>query len=339
MNIEYNTVTTHNEDAPDATSTFTHTVNSNSNRLLVVGVTTKDQGNPSSIVGVSSNSKGMTNFGTYVVNSLVASSLFYLLSPDTGSNTITIYLGANRDNLVAISADYYNVKQQAWTSTGQNRDTYGSSLGVSLTPTSTRNILVGILGVEDVGEDVANSGPATLIAQDTSTAHRAAYSHTINGDIGGSSVGWDIGGTCNMVGQAGTFEAIDDYTGDLLIFYSGSSYNTSGIDCKCSRWDVSDYDVVVETWLTKSQLQTLRSNITPGAVGELYKVLGKPTYYDKTWSSENTLRLSPIENAGFDDMREDTYIYVSNITDTPLEGPSGWINVKIEGKISGTGAI
>lgn len=123
-------------------------------------------------------------------------------------------------------------------------------------------------------------------------------------------------------------------SGDIYIYYSGSSY----IECDCSRYDISNYSVTIETWLKKSDLQTLRSNITPGAVGELYKVLGRPTYYDKTWTKDNTLRITPqsASDSSLHDMRNEKVIYVKNMSDSPIYGPSGWLNVKIEGYISGS---
>ena len=107
--------------------------------------------------------------------------------------------------------------------------------------------------------------------------------------------------------------------------------------CDCSRWTIDNYAITIETWMTKSQLQTLRSNITPQAVGELYVILGKPRYYDQTWQSQNTIRLTPntASNSTLKAMRDEKIIYVKNITDTCLEGPKGYINVKLEGYISG----
>jgi hypothetical protein len=123
---------------------------------------------------------------------------------------------------------------------------------------------------------------------------------------------------------------------DLRVYYSSLS-SPHYVDCKCSRWDISDYSLTFETWLTKSQLQTLRNNITPGAVGELYTILGKPRYYDKTWNGENTIKLVPNINndSTLKSMREEKIIYVKNISDSPIAGTSGYINVKIEGYISG----
>lgn len=130
---------------------------------------------------------------------------------------------------------------------------------------------------------------------------------------------------------------------DLAIYYNtltGSDY----IDCRCSRWDVSDYSVVVETWLTPEQANTLRTNTVPGAVSELYEILGRPFYYDKTWQGNNTIRLYPTPSSNFmnnstlHNMRNDTYIYVKNLSEHPIQG-TDWIEVKIEGYISGTQAL
>lgn len=126
--------------------------------------------------------------------------------------------------------------------------------------------------------------------------------------------------------------------GDLDIYYS-SLASPHSVDCWCSRWDVKDFSIVIETFLNKSDFQTIQDHTVPGAVGELYKVLGRPVYYDKTWNGENTLMFSPNTTAQsrLKSMREDTIIYVKNITSSPIEGSSGLIMVKIEGYISGTG--
>jgi len=145
---------------------------------------------------------------------------------------------------------------------------------------------------------------------------------------------------------------IYNYYGDLLIYYNGGSEDSGDyVDCWCSRWDIQNYDIIIETWIKKDDVQTLQDNIRPGAVGELYTILGKPLYYDKSWDGSNTLRLKPNYHKSrntvtglysgeypteIPNMRSEKLIYVSNITSTPLEGNKEWINVKIEGKISGS---
>jgi len=133
------------------------------------------------------------------------------------------------------------------------------------------------------------------------------------------------------------------FENDLAIFYN-SLDGDDFIDCKCSRWDVENYSVTVSTWLDETQLNTLMSNVTPGATGELYKILGRPTYYDQTWTGENTLRLYPtpsssaMNGSNLKNMRKNTLLYVKNITTTTLD-TIDWIHTKIEGFVSGSSGL
>jgi len=126
------------------------------------------------------------------------------------------------------------------------------------------------------------------------------------------------------------------YNYDMAIYYgSGGSY----IDCRCSRWDVQDYTIIVESWLKKDEIQELRNNITPGAVGELYQVLGKPHYYDKTWQGQNTIKILPtpssvcMPGSTLKSMRNSTVCYVKNYTEHPVSN-TDWIEIKIEAMVS-----
>lgn len=122
---------------------------------------------------------------------------------------------------------------------------------------------------------------------------------------------------------------------DLAIFY-GAGLATDYIDTKCSRWDVQDYSVIVSTWLKKDDVNTLLDNIRPGAVKEIMKILGKPTFRDISWQGLNTIRLYPtpssqkMNSSTLHRMRRNTIIYPKNITMHPINN-SDWIETKIEG--------
>ena len=118
----------------------------------------------------------------------------------------------------------------------------------------------------------------------------------------------------------------------MRIYYSSLSA-PHFIECPCSRWDISDYMLTIETILTKSQRDTLYAHITPGAVGELYRILGKSIYYDKTWTGDNTLKIVPISGTNLDDMFSEKIIYVKNYSDSIIG--TDYFDVKIEGYISG----
>jgi hypothetical protein len=114
---------------------------------------------------------------------------------------------------------------------------------------------------------------------------------------------------------------------DLYIYYDSTHY-VSGM---CSRWDAQNYSIIVEMWLKKGAFNDLNDNIRPGAVKELYKILGKPKYVDTSWTGDNTLKLSPVAGTKLFKMRRQTLIYPKSITSIPINGPSKFINVKIEG--------
>lgn len=117
---------------------------------------------------------------------------------------------------------------------------------------------------------------------------------------------------------------------DLKIFYSGNSYVTG----RCSRFDVQDYNIIIETWLKKSDFNNLNNNIRPGATKELYKILGRPKFVDSSWQGKNTLRLVPVVGTQLHTMRNQVVVYPKSITSVPCEAEKGWLAIKIDAMTS-----
>jgi hypothetical protein len=116
------------------------------------------------------------------------------------------------------------------------------------------------------------------------------------------------------------------------------SGNSCSIRCNCSRFTVDNYNLVLETWLKKSDVQLLRNNVRPGACKDLYSILGLPHNVDTSWSKANTIRIIPNVEHGSNlpYMRSEKIGYCKSIQSEPLEGSSGWINVKMEFLVSST---
>lgn len=123
-------------------------------------------------------------------------------------------------------------------------------------------------------------------------------------------------------------------TYDLTI--SGSNCS---INCWCQRWDIDNYSSVLETHMNKSNLQALRNSIRPGATGELFTILGRPHYCDKSWTKANTLRIIPHPSMQVSYMRNEFLGYVRNCSDTPMGAETGKLNVKLEFYVSGNDLI
>jgi len=135
------------------------------------------------------------------------------------------------------------------------------------------------------------------------------------------------------------------YDNDLAIYY-GNMGTSDFLDVKCSRWDVQDYSVIIETWMKKSDVDTLMDNIIPGAVGELFKILGRRHMYDTTWSAENTIKFLPTPSSNdmgastLRNMRKETIAFVKNVVLHPIPNSAeGWIGCKIEAMVSGSGDL
>jgi hypothetical protein len=111
------------------------------------------------------------------------------------------------------------------------------------------------------------------------------------------------------------------------------------IECGTSRYTIQNYTFIFETWLTKSQLQDLRASIRPGATGELFKVLGRPRNYDKSWSGANTIQFIPIAGSKMSERRGKRIGFVKSIRDSTIEGDKGHLFVKIECLVSGQGDL
>ena len=103
----------------------------------------------------------------------------------------------------------------------------------------------------------------------------------------------------------------------LRIYYSGNNLSHY-FDCWATRWDEGNWDVTVETFLGSSNRNLLFSHMTPGAVSEMYNILGTPTYWDVTFNSGATLILEPQSGYGLSSLRQKRVVGVKNMSDTFL---------------------
>ncbi len=111
---------------------------------------------------------------------------------------------------------------------------------------------------------------------------------------------------------------------NLRIFYDGNSF----ITCDCSRWDEGNWDITLQSFMGSGNRDILFANVVPGAYRELYNILGTPKYIDTTYTSGNSLRISPLGNTGLSSLREERIIAVKNISDNFIT--RDYFNVKIE---------
>lgn len=227
---------------------------------------------------------------------------------------------ASSNSTATLSSKVRNASGTVWYAWAQSDK--GTSLA-SWSPSTSKQT-----GIKLSGNTL--SYQATSLPSDTSMVYRTYISSNWwNGTL--TSDWSDV-----VSFRTGTTPGITSCSKDLKIYYLSLTGNDF-ICCNCSRWDTNNYSIVIETWLTKSDLQILRDNITPGAVGELYKILGEPTYYDKTWEGRNTIMLIPQDTSQgtLSNMRGEKVCFPKTITTSTMKGDDGWIMCKIEAYISG----
>jgi len=130
----------------------------------------------------------------------------------------------------------------------------------------------------------------------------------------------------------------DDNEGDTLTNYANKSNDGDianatwigrQIQCWNTRWDEGNWDVTVETFLNPCDRNFIAQHITPGAVKEMYNILGTPANWDITYSSGNTLTFIPIGGTGLSGLREQRTIGIKNFTDTFIT--KDYLGIKLEG--------
>jgi len=97
----------HDKDSDVSSLTFSHTVGSGSNRILVVGIYNKSGGDL--VTSVTFNGTALTRLGTASGGSLNQGYLYYLLNPDTGTHNIVVTLSGETTALHAAAASFFGV--------------------------------------------------------------------------------------------------------------------------------------------------------------------------------------------------------------------------------------
>ena len=121
---------------------WSHTVGSNSNNLLIVDANSCDPLN--SIASVTYGSQSLTRY-TSIDNGLSATDeeMWYLVNPNSGTNTITVTLsGSDSTCIDGQGISFSNVNQSIPLGTAATTDTTSNTHSISNTATSTVNQLV-----------------------------------------------------------------------------------------------------------------------------------------------------------------------------------------------------
>lgn len=174
--------------------TLSHTIGANSNKVLIVRVTSANN----DIVGVTYNGDSLTQLGSYVQLGNSAGyyqSMWYILSPDDGTHNIVVDLSGTSNNATCLSMSLYNVEQQAPEATATARGT-ASPMTANIT-TITNNAWVVDLGSETEGKSFTVGENQTQRWNSNLLYAGAVSSTKLVETAGSTSMSWTISGTTN----------------------------------------------------------------------------------------------------------------------------------------------
>ena len=189
--------------------TFSHTC-TGSDRILFVS-TSYFQNSNESPSGITYNSVALTKIADYQPPSLALThSLWYLLAPATGSNTVAVTFPSNKNDIACIAASYTGALQSGVpdaTATAEH-GFGGSDLTTSVTTVADNCWVVEVAGTDQVTVSMS-AGTATTERNEaitTGTQHAAFYdSNGPKTPAGSRSLVVSLSGSSNIASIAASF--------------------------------------------------------------------------------------------------------------------------------------
>ena len=159
--IAFDATANHQASNTGTSETWTHTTSTGSDRILIVGVTTRGDDGTAAPNGVTYDSVSMTKIrdDSYSVSN---SSLWRLVAPATGSNAIVVSWTTNAVRLVAGSMSFTGVDQT--NPIDSDNGATGSSTAPSVTLTT---VAANAWGVDNLGIRTSSSETVTIDVGDT----------------------------------------------------------------------------------------------------------------------------------------------------------------------------
>jgi len=110
-----------------------------------------------------------------------------------------------------------------------------------------------------------------------------------------------------------------------------SEYSTCYFPAACSAWDMSDQLHTIEFLTTKDNRDKLWNNINPGKIAEWDFTFTKTYYIDTTYTSGNTIKVTPISGTNIASIRDEVYLIVKSYKEEPWGKPADKYYITISG--------
>jgi prepilin-type N-terminal cleavage/methylation domain-containing protein len=211
------------------TETFSHSIGSGSNRILVVGVSFEDCDDYPSVTWITYNGQPLTLIDSGQVISGNGcggrAELWYLLEadlPSTGAYNVVIGTSGTFDELVAGAISLENVAQQAPEASNSNSNDAQTTISTNITTLTDGAWLVDVVHSGNETGDFVPSGGQTQRYQQVSGSSTGAASSKEVSTAGSTSAGWTSAGANRLAhvvaafAPAGVAATCTSTVGDLV---------------------------------------------------------------------------------------------------------------------------
>jgi hypothetical protein len=196
QNITYDAVSTATASWSTSAS-FSHTIGSGSNRILVVGVAIEDCDDYPSVTGITYNGQSLTHIDSGQVISGNGcggrAELWYLLEaalPSAGGYSVVVSTSGTFDELVAGAISLENVAQQAPEASNSNSNDALTAISTNITTLTDGAWLVDVVhSGNETGDFVPNGGQTERYQQISGSSTGAGSTNEVL-TAGSTSAGW-----------------------------------------------------------------------------------------------------------------------------------------------------
>ena len=359
--ITYGSVSSATPCSSCSSRTFSHTIGSGSNRLLVVGVSIENDPTGPAVSSITYNGQGLTKIDSVEVSSsgtMGRAELWYLLEadlPSSGSYNVVVTLSQSTNELAAGAISLTDVAQQAPEASNTNSNIGLDTISSNITTLTDGAWLVDVVHCGEPGGDFAANGGQAERYDDVTGSSEGAGSTKPVASAGATSSGWTYNTGANRLahvvaafapaqdcggggGGGGTTLFSDDFEDGT---FAGTWSKVSGLDMQetggvftTTGNDASHYKVDSgSSWTDYSFNVDARANDDDG-LGITFRVEDSNSFYllgqtfgDSDWDLD--LRLN--DNGSWS-----TLGTVNNYGSSAgqVDSETTWYNFKVE--VSGT---
>jgi hypothetical protein len=213
--IEFDNVSSNAEKGYSTTLSWSHTVGTGSDRILIVGIAGEDSSESDLVI--SSVTYGSANMTLVSGSSATGGSgafkikteLYYLLNPDSGTDTVTVTYSGNTASRAGGAVSLLNVAQQAAEAVSTNANESTNTISTNITTQTDGAWVVDVVGCGNSGSFTTTTSGMVERFDETTTDSSGAGSTKSVSSAGSTTMSWEHTGANRMALSVAAFAPAD----------------------------------------------------------------------------------------------------------------------------------